>query len=549
MNLPETWQLVRLETVCRINPRNDLSEKISDDTDVSFVPMVAVDEKNGAIVKSELRRYEAVSRGFTPFRDGDVLFAKITPCMENGKAAMASGLHNGIGFGSTEFHVLRPSEHLLATYLLQFIRQPRFRAHAAAAFIGSAGQQRVPADFLARVPIPLPPFEEQQHIVDILRQTDELRQVREEAQQQARQLTGKLFLSMFGDPNPRRNRRWPIAKLGEMVDVETGGTPSRHASGLYGGDINWVKSTELTDREVAGTEEKITEAGLASSNVKLFPPGTILLAMYGQGQTRGRTAKLMELATCNQACAAIRPSKGILPDYLWFWLQNSYEDIRALGRGGQQANLNLSIVRSLMLPIPPLLQQEKFAALVAEIGKSQDAIRSNMRDHEWLSSSLASSAFRGKLTETWRAHHRRELEAAARERDQKLAGKARITFSEQAPAERHLSTLQDRNWLKNQLSEVQQFVWEALLKSWRGTLIPSEEGSLAEFRRQCFEIEHLENADDRILRALGQLAGLGLIAKISLPNEEGEYVTGYRPLRDEERSRGDDIAILSAPRS
>src|SRR5690606_38553705 len=96
------------------------------DTEVSFVPMAAVDEVFGRITEAEVRRYRDVRRGFTPFVNGDILFAKITPSMENGKAAIASDLVNGIGFGSTEFHVLRPGPLVLPEWIFALIRRPDF---------------------------------------------------------------------------------------------------------------------------------------------------------------------------------------------------------------------------------------------------------------------------------------------------------------------------------------------------------------------------------------------------------------------------------------
>ena len=151
MNLPDTWRLVRLSDVCAINPSLSPDERPSPDTLVTFIPMAAVDEIDGKITSPETRTLQEVSKGFTPFRESDVLFAKITPSMENGKAAIATDLKNGLGFGSTEFHILRPTEHLLPDYLFYFIHQPSFRDRARAAFVGSAGQQRVPQGFLERV--------------------------------------------------------------------------------------------------------------------------------------------------------------------------------------------------------------------------------------------------------------------------------------------------------------------------------------------------------------------------------------------------------------
>jgi type I restriction enzyme S subunit len=136
--------------------------------------------------------------------------------MENGKAALATGLENGIGFGSTEFHVLRPTEHLLPDYLFYFIRQPWFRERASAAFVGSAGQQRVPQDFLECVLLPLSSLPEQQRIVTILRQADELRRLRREILEQAQKVPLALFIEMFGDPisNPKSYRKVELGKLG-----------------------------------------------------------------------------------------------------------------------------------------------------------------------------------------------------------------------------------------------------------------------------------------------------------------------------------------------
>ena len=116
---------VPLGEVCTINPRIKRSGIPEEDTLVSFVPMAAVDERFGMIMAREDRRLGDVSKGFTVFEDGDVLFAKITPCMENGKAALARNLTNGIGRGSTEFYVLRPGSKVLGEYVYHFVRQPQ----------------------------------------------------------------------------------------------------------------------------------------------------------------------------------------------------------------------------------------------------------------------------------------------------------------------------------------------------------------------------------------------------------------------------------------
>ncbi|MBN1936323.1 MAG: restriction endonuclease subunit S [Anaerolineae bacterium] len=127
--------------------------------------MAAVDEVSGSITAPQARPIGEVWKGYTRFKNGDVLFAKITPCMENGKAAIVRDLLNGIGLGSTEFHVLRPSNEVKAEWIYYFVRQEAFRQDAAAAMTGTAGQLRVSATFMQESPIPLAPLPEQQRIV------------------------------------------------------------------------------------------------------------------------------------------------------------------------------------------------------------------------------------------------------------------------------------------------------------------------------------------------------------------------------------------------
>jgi type I restriction enzyme, S subunit len=208
------WPLERLGDVCDINPRLTTPESRASDFEVSFVPMAAIDETNGLIIGSETRRYGDVAKGYSTFREGDILFAKITPCMQNGKAAIARNLNNGFGFGSTEFHVLRPHAGLLPEWVFALIRQPSFRRTAESSFTGTAGQQRVPAEFLRRFPIPVPPLPEQERLVKLLDEADELRKLRAVADRRTAELVPALFHEMFGDP---LDKRWPKIRLGDVL--------------------------------------------------------------------------------------------------------------------------------------------------------------------------------------------------------------------------------------------------------------------------------------------------------------------------------------------
>lgn len=150
---------VSLTSLIKINPTKS-EGKIEDNTNVTFVPMSNVGE-DGEFNNTETRKYLEVKFGFTYFREGDVLFAKITPCMENGKGAIARNLKNGIGFGSTEFHVLRPNEKLNSHFLFHLTKLPNFRVFAEANMTGSAGQKRVPTDFFEKIKIDISKLEKQ----------------------------------------------------------------------------------------------------------------------------------------------------------------------------------------------------------------------------------------------------------------------------------------------------------------------------------------------------------------------------------------------------
>jgi type I restriction enzyme, S subunit len=162
-DLPTGWVSTRLADVAEINPRH--SRDLSDSMKVSFAPMAALGENRPAFHHLEERKLGQVRKGFTHFAEGDVLFAKITPCMENGKGAVATGLRNGLGCGTTELHVIRPHAGVDPFYLYRFMQQRAFRNEAKANFTGTAGQARVPKSFIEDAEIPLPPLPEQRRIV------------------------------------------------------------------------------------------------------------------------------------------------------------------------------------------------------------------------------------------------------------------------------------------------------------------------------------------------------------------------------------------------
>lgn len=162
-----------LSECCLVNPKKPSG--MDDGYLCSFIPMAAVGE-HGEFDSSETRTYQQVRKGFSGFIEGDVLFAKINPCMQNGKGAIAQGLKNGIGFGSTEFHVLRPNPtQCNSAWLYTLLSFPSFRIDAEKNMTGSAGQRRVPASYLKNYKVKIPPLSLQQEFANFVHQVDKLK--------------------------------------------------------------------------------------------------------------------------------------------------------------------------------------------------------------------------------------------------------------------------------------------------------------------------------------------------------------------------------------
>lgn len=187
----DSWEEKRLGKVCKINPSKINTKNLSDDLEVSFFPMVSLSEITGEIVGPEIRTLGKVKNGFTNFSEGDVVFAKITPCMENGKSAIIGKLINDIGYGTTEFYVLRCGEELSNKYLHHIVRSKKFRDEAKQNMTGAVGQQRVPKKYMEDYMLNLPTFYEQTEIVRII---DDLLAKEQQAKELAENALAKIDL-------------------------------------------------------------------------------------------------------------------------------------------------------------------------------------------------------------------------------------------------------------------------------------------------------------------------------------------------------------------
>lgn len=157
---------------------------------------------------------------------------------------------------------------------------------------------------------------------------------------------------------------WRQSTLGEVARITSGGTPDRAKPEYWGGNVPWVTTGEIQFNTITDTLEKITDAGLKNSSAKVFPAGTLLMAMYGQGKTRGQVAKLGIDAATNQACAAILLHEGHQADFYFHYLSLQYEALRELGNAGTQQNLNGAILKGVQVPVPPVAEQHHISRIL-----------------------------------------------------------------------------------------------------------------------------------------------------------------------------------------
>jgi len=171
-------------------------------------------------------------------------------------------------------------------------------------------------------------------------------------------------------------KHWSTPKLKYFTNISSGGTPDRNHYEYWNGNVNWIKTGELQNNELYDSEEKISELGVANSSAKLFKENTILIAMYGQGKTRGMTALLKVPCTTNQACAGIvmKSNSPYEIYYLWLTLQASYRALREKAVGTGQPNLSIGLLKDFYIPLPTLQEQKEVINFLKKVMPKYDSI-------------------------------------------------------------------------------------------------------------------------------------------------------------------------------
>ena len=368
LSLNQKNELKRLGECCILNPRRP-NIALCDTDKVSFIPMPAVSE-DGYLVDMTDEEYGKVKKGFTYFENNDVLFAKITPCMENGKGAIVHGLINGIGMGSTEFHVLRPINGISSPYwLLALTRMPIFRERAAKNMSGTGGQKRVSASYLDHFMVGLPAIEEQRRFEAIYRQADKSKFGDFKSQ----------FIEMFGTVES-------YCKLEDLVSDtfpgEWGSEPTSENA------IKVIRTTNFTNEGHLDLADVVTRdiEPKKVARKKLKQGDTILERSGGtKDNPVGRVVFFDEIGDylLNNFTQALRPKESVNPVYLFYALYNSYNINKAAMRAmasqttGIQ-NLSMSDFMSKSIVLPSRDEQNKFEQIYRQADKSKSVIQKTL---------------------------------------------------------------------------------------------------------------------------------------------------------------------------
>lgn len=393
-----SWPLVKLSEVAQVNPR--LPKDVDGSQEVVFLPMASVSE-NAEVLVQEKRILNETKKGFTYFEKNDVVIAKITPCFENGKAAYLDCLETQIGFGTTEFHVIRPNiEKLDGKYLFYLIWSDKFRHAGARNMSGSAGQKRVPADFLKNMQIPLPPLAEQKRIAAILDKADAIRQKRKQAIQLADDFLRSVFLNMFGDP-ASYSENFNVQPLGivckKITDGEHGTVKRLNSGKLYLMARNVTKggSLDLSDVSYVSQDDhdRIYKRCGAEEN-------DLLLVCVGATIGKATLVPKMDSFSLARSVALIKPDFEVLePVFLLQLIKSKWMQQRFINSGNSsaQAGLYLGKIKEMGIPVPSIHLQRKFVLIERQINAILKNFEESLASSSNCFNSLSQKAFAGEL--------------------------------------------------------------------------------------------------------------------------------------------------------
>lgn len=384
--------LVRLRHIAEVNPLTPAFDRLTSDDELTFLPMESV-WPGARLDISRRRSKESVATGYTRFQDGDVLVPKITPTFEAGRAVLISGLHGGVGAGSTELHVLRPSTRIDPRFLLYTVNTHSFLKLGKAEMYGVAGQQRVPDSFLRDLPVDLPCLTEQRRIADFLDAEtarmftlgSTLKKFDADVRERERAVLAKVLhprVDRVGDDLPSDWRWTPLAYLTDEFRqimygiVLPGPNVADGVPIIKGGDVaaNRLSPTSLnrTTREI--------ESGYARSRVK---GGDLVIAIRGSVGEVAVVPNELAGANLTQDAARISVRADVCAEWMRLVLESPVvvHQIQQRITGATIKGINIWDLKRILVPKPTREEQTSLAATVRQSLGTHEALRSRVARH------------------------------------------------------------------------------------------------------------------------------------------------------------------------
>jgi type I restriction enzyme S subunit len=399
------WQKKRLGELCQIRPpKSEARDKVTPNAIVSFAPMEDLGIDRKYLNPTQQKPLACVDGSYTYFADGDVLLAKITPCFENGKLGIATGLSNGVGFGSSEFIVFRPCATLDKEYLYYCLSHPDFRSEGAARMGGAVGQQRVPREFIESYPIPLPPLPEQRRIVGILDEAFEGIATAKANAEKNLQNARALFESHLNAVFTQRGEGWLEKRLEDVCSFSSGGTPSKKNSSYWNGDIPWVSGRDMKSTRLSDAALHISQKAVDESSTRMAPAGALLTLVRGMGLAHGaQIAELMVPCAFNQDIRSMQPERDLIPRYLLFALRTRIDLSENVLSNAAHGTLKIDMdeLKNVRVPIPSPEHQHRIVLRINALSEASQRLASlyeqKLAALDELKKSLLHQAFSGQL--------------------------------------------------------------------------------------------------------------------------------------------------------
>ena len=409
------WLATRVGDVAQVNPRRPRID-ISSETPVAFLPMAAISDQLLGVVEIQSRPFQEVSNGYTYFEEGDVLFAKITPCLQNGKHTLLSDLTQGFGFGSTEFHVIRAGNNLDPRHLFRVLTQPSSIKECVASFTGTAGQQRVQPEVLRSLPIFLPPLPEQRAIAAVLDSIDGAIEHTDAVIAATERLRDALLHELLtrGVPGWHSSWKdvpglgtvpasWEVVRLGDRIEEgPTNGIYKPESE--YGGGICLIRIDDFVPGALVNTGSfQRIRASEDERRRYAVREGDILINRVNSLSHIGKTVLIRELGEptlFESNMMKLRMDSGVLPRFAEMALLSHAARGHFVARAKkavQQASINQQDVVSFPLSLPPLSEQGAITGMLDAVDATIERARGERSGLLALKASASDALLTGRV--------------------------------------------------------------------------------------------------------------------------------------------------------